>query len=88
MVDKQTGPATTSNRTTASETVSKSSSPISTVESSLKDMVIARSAINDARDDMVVAFTVGGVPLKTVEHRSIQGPSGNNVPIERLYLVT
>ena len=35
-----------------------------TMQPSLKDMLKARSVINDARDDLVAAFTAAGIPLK------------------------
>ena len=43
------------------------------VQGDVKKMMSVRSAINDARDDLVAAFMAAGIPLKKIEHRSIQG---------------
>ena len=39
------------------------------VQGDVKKMMSVRSTINDARDDLVAAFTAAGIPLKKIEHR-------------------
>ena len=42
-------------------------------QADLKQMTSARLAINEARDDLVMAFTAAGIPIAKLEHPCIQG---------------